>query len=116
MLCDAAELAIPDGSYDQALLFFLLHEQPDDIRRATLAEALRVVRPGGKIVIVDYARPATWHPLRLFWLPLLRVLEPFARDLWQHDVTNWLPLSWAPRPMERTTFFGGLYHFVIILR
>jgi ubiquinone/menaquinone biosynthesis C-methylase UbiE len=30
----------------------LLHEQPEHVRRATLSEALRVVKPGGKIVIV----------------------------------------------------------------
>ena len=48
----------PTRTYDQALLFFLLHEQPEDVRRRTLAEALRVVKPGGRLVIVDYHRPA----------------------------------------------------------
>ena len=51
--CDASALPDQDGSYDQVLLFFLLHEQPEAARRATLSEALRVVRPGGKVVIVD---------------------------------------------------------------
>ena len=54
---DSSSLACADASYDQVLLFFLLHEQPEHVRRATLAEAMRVVRPGGKIVIVDYHRP-----------------------------------------------------------
>ena len=62
---DSSSLACPDASYDQVLLFFLLHEQPEQVRRATLAEAMRVVKPGGKIVIVDYHRPVRWHPLRL---------------------------------------------------
>ncbi len=31
---------------------------PRRVRRNTLAEAMRVVKPGGKIVIVDYHRPA----------------------------------------------------------
>lgn len=54
---DSSALAAADASYDQVLLFFLLHEQPEAVRRATLAEAMRVVRPGGKVVIVDYHRP-----------------------------------------------------------
>ena len=36
---DSSSLACPDASYDQVLLFFLLHEQPEAVRRGTLAEA-----------------------------------------------------------------------------
>jgi ubiquinone/menaquinone biosynthesis C-methylase UbiE len=61
---DASSLACPDASYDQVLLFFLLHEMPEGVRRATLGEALRVLKPGGKLVIVDYHRPARWHRAR----------------------------------------------------
>src|SRR5207249_1477119 len=47
---DSSSLACLDASYDQVLLLFLLHEQPAHVRRGTLAEAMRVVKPGGKIV------------------------------------------------------------------
>ena len=50
----------------------LLHEQPEAIRRKTLAEALRVIKPGGRLVIVDYHSPAGSNPL--FW-PMKVVLE-----------------------------------------
>jgi ubiquinone/menaquinone biosynthesis C-methylase UbiE len=113
---NAADLLLPDASYDRALLFFLLHEQPDDVRRRTLREALRVVRPGGTLVIVDYARPGVWHPLRYLWLPVLRVLEPFARDLWRRDLAGWLPEPWSRRALNRGSFFGGLYQLVAITR
>lgn len=113
---NADNLALPDASYDRALLFFLLHEQPEDVRRRTLLEALRVVRPGGKVVVVDYARPGAWHPARYLWLPLLRILEPFAHDLWQRDLTEWLPKPWAGGAINRTRFFGGLYQLVSITR
>jgi len=113
---NAEDLALPDASYDRALLFFLLHEQPEDVRRRTLFEALRVVRPGGTVVVVDYAKPSTWHPAQYVWLPLLRVLEPFARDLWQRDLAVWLPAPWSGREHSRTRFFGGLYQLVSITR
>lgn len=114
LMRNAENLALPDGSYDRVLLFFLLHEQPEDVRRRTLQEAMRVVRPGGTVVVVDYARPAAWHPARYLWLPILRVLEPFARDLWRRDLTTWLPEPWASRTLPRTRFFGGLYQMVQI--
>jgi ubiquinone/menaquinone biosynthesis C-methylase UbiE len=113
---DAMDLALPDASYDRVLLFFLLHEQPEDVRRRTLGEALRVVRPGGAIVVVDYARPKMWHPVRYFWLPVLRVLEPFAHDLWQRDLAVWLPRSVPRQSLARSSFFGGLYQLVRISR
>jgi ubiquinone/menaquinone biosynthesis C-methylase UbiE len=113
---NADNLALPDASYDRALLFFLLHEEPEDVRRRTLYEALRVVRPGGHLVVVDYARPSLWHPARYLWLPVLRILEPFARDLWQRDLTAWLPMPWSGGALNRSRFFGGLYQLVCITR
>ena len=111
---DSSALAGDDARYDQVLLFFLLHEQPEAVRRSTLAEALRVVRPGGKVVIVDYHRPVAWHPLR----PLMRLvfsrLEPFAMDLWRHGVEAFLPP--APAPMGKQTYFGGLYQKLVLTR
>jgi ubiquinone/menaquinone biosynthesis C-methylase UbiE len=116
LLRNSGDLALPDASYDRALLFFLLHEQPDDVRRRTLSEALRVVRPGGTVVVVDYARPSLWHPARYLWLPLLHLLEPFAHGLWRHDVTAWLPTAGAGLAVSRTRLFGGLYQLVRITR
>jgi ubiquinone/menaquinone biosynthesis C-methylase UbiE len=109
---DSASLGMPTASYDRALLFFLLHEQPEAARRATLAEALRVVKPGGRIVIVDYHRP---HPLNpLYWpmVGILRTLEPFALDLWRHGIGEWLPRE--PATLKARLSFGRLYQLVTI--
>lgn len=111
---DSVALGIEDGSYDQALLFFLLHEQPEPVRRQTLAEAVRVVKPGGKIVIVDYHRPRPWNPLAQSFKPLLDWLEPYALDLWRHDISKWLPRDAGF--LRKETFFGGLYQKLVIER
>jgi ubiquinone/menaquinone biosynthesis C-methylase UbiE len=112
-LGDSTALGIADASYDRALLFFLLHEQPADVRRATLAEVLRVVRPGGHLVIVDYHRPAAWHPLRPVLSPLLACLEPYAHDLWRDEIAAWLPPG-RRYSVEKQTYFGGLYQRVVL--
>ena len=112
---DSSELRLPDASYDRALVFFLLHEQPDRYRQRTLSEVFRVVKSGGKIVIVEYAAPKWWHPLRYLWGPVLALLEPFALDLWRKEIDHWLPPGYN-LPIRKDSFFGGLYQKVVITR
>ena len=109
---DAADLGIPDASYDRAVLFFLLHEMPADVRARALHEALRVLKPGGRLVVVDYHRPARWHPLRPVMRAILRSFEPYALDLWGDGVQAWLPEGSAI--LEQATWFGGLYQRLVI--
>ena len=110
---DATHLGFDDGAYDQVVLFFLLHEMPADVRRRTLSEALRVTRRGGRLVIVDYHRPRARHPLRAAMRWILRRFEPFALDLWDHELSRWLP---AASHVAKDTFFGGLYQRVVVTR
>ena len=49
---DATKLAFPDQSFDAAVAMFLITVVPDPI--AVLAEAVRVVRPGGRIVLANH--------------------------------------------------------------
>jgi len=113
---DASQLHFPDSSFDSVVLFFLLHEQPEAVRRATLAEALRVTRSGGSIVIVDYHNPYRSNPLRYVMSPILRLLEPFATDLWRKEIAAHLPDSPSPSVMVKETYFGGLYQKVVLRR
>lgn len=113
-LQDASALCFAGASFDSTVLFFLLHEQPAGVRAATLAEAVRVTRPGGRIVIVDYHRPVASHPLRYLMRGVLHALEPFALDLWRQEIAEFLPAGWMPAAIEKTTSFGGLYQKVVI--
>ena len=109
---DSAALDIESATYDRVLLFFLLHEQPEEVRRRTLAEALRVVKPGGQVVIVDYHKPRALNPLYWPMVGILRTLEPFAMDLWRHEISEWLPAGLGA--LKKETSFGGLYQLVSI--
>jgi ubiquinone/menaquinone biosynthesis C-methylase UbiE len=112
---DSTALGIADATYDHVLIFFLLHEQPLAVRRRTLAEAIRVVKPGGKIVLVDYHRPHGWW-LRRAMGALLRRLEPFALDLWQGEIADFLPAGIGLGPSRKETSFDGLYQKVVLTR
>jgi len=113
---NSADLGFAGDSYDRTLLFFLLHEQPEAVRRQTLAEAVRVTAPGGRIVIADYHCPSRMHPLYYLFRPVLALLEPYALDLWRSDIASWLPQQVGVRIESRRTFFGGLYQLVVLVR
>jgi ubiquinone/menaquinone biosynthesis C-methylase UbiE len=113
-LMDSAALDFREGTFDRVVLFMLLHEQPEEWRRRTIAEAARVLKPGGRLVVTDYARPDWRHPLRYLLPPMLMLLEPFALALLQRPVESFFagaPLRFAA---TRRAFFGGLYQLAVL--
>jgi ubiquinone/menaquinone biosynthesis C-methylase UbiE len=115
--CDASNLSKhfrSDKTFDKVLIFFLLHETPTDVRQNVLAEACRMVKVDGKIVIIDYHKPSTalWRYIMQF---MYNIYEPFAIDLWNHPLSHWLPHG-KTRIHDKETYFGGLYQKLVIKR
>jgi len=49
----AEAIPLPDDSQDAVTSIFLFHELPPKVRRLALAEFARVLKPGGRLVLVD---------------------------------------------------------------
>jgi ubiquinone/menaquinone biosynthesis C-methylase UbiE len=111
---DSTALAYPAASFDQTVVFFLLHEQPEYARRKTIAEAIRVTRPGGKVIFVDYHGPKRSNPMRYVMKPILSWLEPFAMDLWREELPAFMPESVKPEQIKSDFYFGGLYQKIVL--
>lgn len=70
---DAQRLPFADASFDHAVLHLILAVVPEP--QACLAEAARVVAPGGRLLVFDkFLRPQQSAPLR-------RLLNPITRRL-----------------------------------
>lgn len=50
-------LALPDQTFDAALSTLMMHHLPDDLKQRGLAEIARTLKPGGRVVVVDFKRP-----------------------------------------------------------
>ena len=108
-----ADAAIPGrAGYDGACCFFLLHEVPDPQKRQIVNALLAAVRPGGKVLFVDYHQPVRWHPLRPVMAAIFRWLEPYAAGLVSRSIE-----AFAERRQDfrwrKETRFGGLYQLVV---
>jgi len=108
---DAADT--PPGRFDAVNCFFLMHELPAAHRRRVIAALLAAVVPGGKVVFVDYHRPHRLHPLRPVMSLVFDALEPFAKDLWRHELREFAPPG-GRQVWTKHTYFGGLYQKVIV--
>lgn len=111
-----ADASRPDGArYDAVCCYFLLHELPDDYKSSVLNSLLERVRPGGKLVIVDYHKPHWAHPLKPITGLVFDTLEPFAKSLWRREIVDFAanPGRFAWR---KETYFGGLFQKVVARR
>ena len=113
---DSCKLEFKDNQFDAILLFFLMHEQPDEVRQQTLLEAWRVLGQDGRLLIVDYALPSASNPFRYILRLVLKKLEPFALDLWVKDAASWLPQPMRANIIARNTFFASLYQMLEIAK
>jgi ubiquinone/menaquinone biosynthesis C-methylase UbiE len=53
LVTDARKVDLPDRRFDQVLIFGLLHHLPDNDVRAVLAEARRLLVPGGRALVIE---------------------------------------------------------------
>lgn len=111
-----ADAASPGGGYyDGICCFFLLHEVPDDHKRAVVDGLLESVPEGCKVVFIDYHRTAPAHPLRPIMRLVFQWLEPFALGLVDNEIPNFAtnPEAFTWR---KEIYFGGLYQKVVAER
>jgi ubiquinone/menaquinone biosynthesis C-methylase UbiE len=53
----ATALPLPGASAERVVMSLLLHHLDADAKRTALAEAVRVLRPGGRLHVADWGRP-----------------------------------------------------------
>jgi demethylmenaquinone methyltransferase/2-methoxy-6-polyprenyl-1,4-benzoquinol methylase len=90
---DAAAAPLADDRFDKVFITHAIHEMLRPARLAALAEARRLLKPGGEVVVFELDEPQSL-PLRLFvgfwwfyWLPF-NFETPTRRDMFRHGVAN----------------------------
>jgi ubiquinone/menaquinone biosynthesis C-methylase UbiE len=56
----AEKLPHPDATFDAAVSTFFFHHINFELKKKVLAETARVLKPGGRFIIVDVDVPTTW--------------------------------------------------------
>jgi demethylmenaquinone methyltransferase/2-methoxy-6-polyprenyl-1,4-benzoquinol methylase len=89
---DALNLPLPDASVDGAMVAFGVRNLASV--EAGLAEFARVIRPGGRLVVLEFMTPQ-WQPFRALYLAYFRrVLPLVGRMVSKHgSAYDYLPAS-----------------------
>jgi demethylmenaquinone methyltransferase / 2-methoxy-6-polyprenyl-1,4-benzoquinol methylase len=98
---DALELPFPDRAFDGAMVGWGVRNLVD--LDAGLAEAARVLRPGGRLVILEMTLPPQPLLRRVYQFYFRRVLPWIGRRISRHATAyTWLPASTLafPQPAE----------------
>jgi SAM-dependent methyltransferase len=106
----AEDTKLPDNSFDVVALQFVTHELPAFASKAIFAEALRLLRPGGAIALVDNnPKSQVIQNLPPVLFTLMKSTEPWSDDYYTFDIEAALqgvgfapPVTVASDPRHRT--------------
>lgn len=112
LVMDATKMQFPDNSFDAVLVMAILHHLNDSDTEAIFSEVRRVLRPGGKFLIMDSAKIKSW--LNFITIPFQKMDQGhFIRSVSEYDrlVEHYF------QPQARGIFRSGVstfaYYFIV---
>jgi demethylmenaquinone methyltransferase/2-methoxy-6-polyprenyl-1,4-benzoquinol methylase len=96
---DGMQLPLPDGKFDAAMIAFGIRNMSDP--RLCLRELFRILRPGGRLVVLEFSIPEN-RLIRALYLPYFRYILPRLGGLVSGDTFAY---SYLDRTVE--TFARG---------
>ncbi len=103
---EALSTALPyeDGTFDRVLSSLFFHHLDDHAKERTLAEVVRVLRPGGQLHVADWGKPS--DPLMALGALGVRALDGFAPT--RANFEGRLPELFSVAGLERVRTEGSL--------
>lgn len=95
----AEALPYGDTSFDCAVSTFFFHHIDAELKRRSLAELLRVLKPGGRLIIVDVDTPTNWLGKLCAWSGYWLFKQEEIRE----NIEGELPRALAEVPFREVT-------------
>jgi len=105
-IADATNLPFEDNSFDVSCVSFALHDMIPTIREKALKEMVRVTKPKGTIMIVDYALPKN-KISRFLIYHFIKLYEPYYPEFIKSALEALLKKSGIEIKEELTVLLGA---------
>lgn len=105
-IADATSLQFEDSMFDLSCVSFALHDMIPSIREKALKEMVRVTKPKGTIVIVDYALPKN-KISRFLAYGIVKLYEPYYTEFIRSDLEALLRRSGIGIEGKLPVLFGA---------
>lgn len=113
---DASKLKIAP-SYDAVICFMLLSEVPSATKTKIVNNALQMVKPGGKVIFIDWHNPLYYHPLRYVVRMYNRLHHPFVERLWDREIDTYAqPELKTQFVWRKSTYFGRMFQKIVAVK
>ena len=96
---DAMELPYEDNTFDAAMSGFAMRNVPDI--QQVITEMKRVVKPGGKVVVLELAKPSMFGFKQLYHLYFSYILPIIGKLSRDNSSYTWLPESLKRYPHQK---------------
>lgn len=84
------KITFPDNQFDVVLSSLMMHHLPDDLKREGLAEIYRVLKPGGRLLIVDIESSSSGSVVQRFSDLMIQLHG--GHTVMQNNVKKLIPL------------------------
>jgi len=112
---DAARIK-PSAIYDTVICFLLLSEVPGKHKKDIINNALKMVKPEGKVIFVDWHNPLKWNPLGWPIKMYNRLYKPFVEELWDYNISDFAASSKSLFSWDTKLYLKGLFQKTIATR
>ncbi len=118
---NAESLAYQKNCFSCIVIFFLFHELPTEARQHAIEEIVRVLKPGGKLIITEYSNTNPMHILHRFppFRFVLSSLEPYLPGFLEENLLEKISAeatrqNKSIKQTNQTNIFNGFYRVVEI--
>jgi ubiquinone/menaquinone biosynthesis C-methylase UbiE len=107
----AESLSFEDGVFDAVVSSLFFHHVPLDLKAGALSEALRVLRPGGQLVVADMHVPRTWMGALVSHVSRWFFMQPQIGENIRGVLPGLMEDAGFVRPEIAATYFGYIALF-----